>query len=74
MKVSDRFQKNEMKPRQVKSWVIPEAGADFVCATEDIPEVYKRPCGEKNPVICPDESLGQMISEKCIPYNGGRGV
>jgi hypothetical protein len=50
-----------MKPWQVKSWVIPEAGADFVCAMEDVLEVYERPYDENNPVICFDESPRQLI-------------
>jgi len=63
-----------MKPWQVKSWVIPEAGADFVCAMEDILEVYERPYNENNPVICFDESPRQLIGEKRVPYIDEHGV
>jgi hypothetical protein len=63
-----------MKPRQVKSWIIPEAGADFVCAMEDVLKVYERPYNENNPVICFDESPRQLIGEKREPYIDERGV
>ncbi|MGE0082851.1 MAG: IS630 family transposase [Desulfococcaceae bacterium] len=58
----------------MKSWIIPETGADFVCAMEDILEVYERPYNEKNPVICFDESPRQLIGEKREPYVDGQGV
>ncbi len=57
-----------MKPWQVKSWVIPKAGADFVCAMEDVLKVYERPYNERNPVICFDESPRRLIGEKRRPY------
>lgn len=63
-----------MKPWQIKSWIIPEAGADFVCAMEDVPEVYERPYNEKNPVICFDESPRQLIGEKRSPFIDNKGV
>ncbi len=63
-----------MKPWQVKSWIIPEAGADFVCATEDILEVCERPYNENNPIICFDESPRQLIGEKREPYIDEQGV
>ncbi|MCP4149063.1 MAG: IS630 family transposase, partial [bacterium] len=63
-----------MKPWQVKSWIIPEAGADFVCAMEDILEVYERPYNENNPIICFDESPRQLIGEKREPYIDEQGV
>lgn len=58
----------------MKSWVIPDAGADFVCAMEDILEVYERPYDKKNPVICLDESPGQLTGEKRRPYVDKRGT
>jgi len=63
-----------MKPWQVKSWIIPKVGADFVCAMEDVLKVYERPYNEKNPVICFDESPRQLIGEKREPYIDGRGA
>ena len=36
--------KNELKPWLRKQWVIPpQANAEFVCAMEDVLEVYTRP-------------------------------
>jgi len=68
------LKKNELKPWQVKSWIIPEAGADFVCAMEDIPEVYERSYDDKNPVICFDESPRQLIGEKRSLFIDKKGV
>jgi hypothetical protein len=50
-------QKNALKPWQRKQWVIPppslpqEANADFVCAMEDVLEVYPRPYDPARPVV-----------------------
>jgi hypothetical protein len=52
-----------MKPWQVKEWVIPEASADYVCAMEEVLDVYERPYDEHHPVVCVDESPHQLISE-----------
>lgn len=52
-----------MKPWQVKEWVIPEANADYVCAMEEVLEVYERPYDERHPVVCVDESPHQLVSE-----------
>jgi len=38
------LKKNELKPWQKKHWCIPpQANADFVCAMEEVLDVYKRP-------------------------------
>lgn len=58
----------------MKSWIIPKAGADFVCAMEDVLEVYERPYNKNHPVICLDESPRQLIGEKRKPYTDERGV
>ena len=63
-----------MKPWHVRSWVIPEVGPDFVCAMEEVPDVYERPYDGKHPVICPDESPRQLIGEKRQPYVDSHGV
>jgi transposase len=54
--------------------VIPEASAEFVCAMEDVLEVYARPYDEKHPVVCFDESPKQLVSEVCKPYMDEKGV
>jgi hypothetical protein len=61
-------QKNELKPWLRKRWVIPpEANADFVCAMEDVLEVYTRPRDPARPVVCPDEPSKQLVVETRIP-------
>lgn len=48
--------KNELKPWLQKRWVIPpQANAEFVCAMEDVLEVYTRPHDPTHPVVCLDE-------------------
>jgi hypothetical protein len=45
----------------------PRANADFVCAMEDVLEVYKRPHDPERPVVCLDETSKQLISETRTP-------
>lgn len=58
----------------MKEWVIPEAGAEFVCAMEDVLEVYERPYDEKRPVVCFDESPKQLVSEVRKPFMDSKGA
>ena len=48
--------------------------ADFVCAMEDVLDVYRRPYDEKRPVIAMDEVPKQLVAElRCpIPARSGR--
>ena len=65
---TDDTQKNELKPWLRKQWVIPpEANADFVCAMEDVLEVYTRPYDPARPVVCLDEPSKQLVVETRLP-------
>jgi hypothetical protein len=58
-----------------KQWVIPpKANADFVCAMEDVLEVYQRPYDPRRPVVCLDEQSKQLVKEtrKPIPAEPGQ--
>jgi hypothetical protein len=47
-----------------KQWVLPpEQNADFVCAMEDVLEVYQRPYDPRRPQVCFDESSKQLVGE-----------
>lgn len=47
-------------------WCIaPEANAEFVCAMENVLEVYKRPYDPQRPVICLDEKSKQLVGAVC---------
>lgn len=60
--------KNELKPWLRKQWVIPpQANADFVCAMEDVLEVYTRPYDPARPVVCLDELNKQLVAEIQTP-------
>jgi transposase len=45
----------------------PKANAEFVCAMEDVLEVYHRPLAPKRPVVCVDEGGKQLIGEARPP-------
>ena len=48
-------------------WCIPpDANAAFVCAMEDILEVYRRPYNPDEPLVCMDETTKQLIKETRI--------
>ncbi len=66
--------KNELKPWQVKEWVIPTADADYVCAMETVLDVYERPFDPEHPVIAIDESPQQLISEARSSFTDSQGV
>jgi len=57
----------------VESWCIPpEQNAAFVCAMEDVLEVYARPHNPEAPLVCLDEFCQQLIAEvrdpqPCLP-------
>lgn len=58
----------------MKSWVIPEASAAFVCQMEQVLDVYARPYDPLRPVVCLDEARKQLISEKRQPFRSADGV
>ena len=45
----------------------PKANADFVCAMEDVLEVYTRPYDRWRPMVCLDESSKQLVKETRCP-------
>jgi hypothetical protein len=60
--------KNELKPWLRQQWVIPpEANAAFVCAMEDVLEVYSRPYDPRRPQVCLDECSKQLVAETRAP-------
>lgn len=55
-------------------WCIPpEQNAEFVCAMENVLEVYKRPYDPKHPVVCMDEKPKQLVKETRRPMACSRG-
>lgn len=47
-----------------QQWCIPpKANAAFVCAMEDVLEVYKRPYNPDEPLVCMDETSKQLTKE-----------
>src|SRR5215218_8133877 len=60
--------KNEIKPWLREQWCIPpEADAEFVCAMEDVLDVYHRPYDPARPVVALDEASKQLIGETVQP-------
>ncbi len=58
----------------MKEWIIPTGDADYVCAMEEVLDVYEREYDEKNPLICLDESPKQLISEVRTGFRDSKGV
>jgi len=55
-------------------WCIPpEANAEFVCAMENVLEVYHRPYDPKRPVVCMDETSKQLVKETRTPQPAAPG-
>ena len=44
-----------------------EANADYVCAMEDVLEVYTRPYDSARPVVCLDEASKQLVADVTPP-------
>ncbi|MCK5478827.1 MAG: IS630 family transposase [Methylococcales bacterium] len=69
------LKKNAIKPWQRKEWCIPaRENADFVCAMENILDIYKQPYDKRFPVVCMDESSKQHLREtrKKLPMEPGK--
>jgi len=67
-------QKNDLRPHLKKQWVIPPEGdAEFVCAMEDVLEVYQRDYDPQRPVVCMDETSKQLVGETRVPVPAAPG-
>lgn len=65
---SSDLKKNELKPWLKTCWVIPpKENADFVCAMEDILEVYQRTYHKDEVLVCMDETSKQHVKETRTP-------
>ena len=51
----------------------PEADAAFVCAMEDVMEVYARPYDPRRPQVCLDECSKRLVAETRVPLPAGPG-
>jgi hypothetical protein len=55
-------------------WCIPpKCDAEFVCAMENVLEVYKRPLDPSHPVVCFDEKSKQLVGEVAVPIPAAPG-
>jgi hypothetical protein len=63
-----------LKPWLKKQWCIPEVGAEFVAAMEDVLEVYAEPYDPTRPKVNFDETTKQLITEtrQPLPAQPGR--
>ena len=61
-------EKNRFKPWLRESWCIPpKASAEFVCAMEDVLEVYHRRFEDNEVLVCLDETSKQLVQETRQP-------
>ena len=51
----------------------PQANAEFVCAMEDVLEVYTRPYDSRRPQVCVDETSKQLVAETRLPIPAAPG-
>ena len=51
----------------------PQANAEFVCAMEDVLEVYTRPYDPRRPQVCVDETSKQLVAETRPPIPAAPG-
>lgn len=51
----------------------PHANAEFVCALEDVLEVYTRPYDPQRPQVCIDETSKQLVAETRAPLPASPG-
>ena len=59
--VRQALKKNELKPWLKECWCIPPQGsAEFVCAMEDVLEVYQRQYRDNEVLVCLDETSKQQ--------------
>ena len=57
-------EKNDLKPWLKECWCIPpEGSAEFVCAMEDVLEVYHRQYRDNEVLVCLDETSKQQVKE-----------
>ena len=62
------LKKNELKPWLKECWCIPpKADARFVCAMEDVLDVYHRKYGDDEVLVCMDETSRQQVKETRVP-------
>jgi cystathionine beta-lyase family protein involved in aluminum resistance len=54
--------------------VIPEATPEFVCAMEEVLDVYERPYDPLHPVVGVDESPQQLVKEVRKSFTDSKGV
>ena len=52
----------------------PKQSADFVCAMEDVLEVYQRPFDENEVLVCMDETSKQQVKETRTPLPSAPGA
>ena len=70
-----RLKKNELKPWLKQSWCIPPGqSAEFVCAMEDVLEVYQRPYDGNEVLVCMDETSKQQVKETRVPRPAAPGL
>ena len=73
--VRQGLKKNELKPWLKQSWCIPPGqSAEFVCAMEDVLEVYQRPYDGNEVLVCMDETSKQQVKETRVPRPAAPGL
>ena len=69
-----RLKKNALKPWLKQSLHPARSGAEFVCAMEDVLEVYQRPYDGNEVLVCMDETSKQQVKETRVPRPAAPGL
>ena len=65
---------NELKPHLKRNWCIPpKQNAAFVCAMEDVLDLYEEEYDPLRPVVCFDEKPCQLIGDVQVPIPASPG-
>ena len=71
--VRRRLAENELKPWREKMWCVPKIDGEYVARMENVLDLYAEPPDPKYPVVCLDESPGQLIGEVREPIAAAPG-
>ena len=71
--VRRRLAENDLKPWRKDMWCIPQVDGEYVARMEDVLDLYAEAPDPKRPVVCFDESPGQLIGEARQPIPAGPG-
>ncbi|NOK09785.1 IS630 family transposase [Corallococcus exercitus] len=62
--VRELIKRHDLKPWREKRWCVPQLDAQYVQRMEDVLDLYEKPFTRREPVVCFDERLVQLLDSK----------